>query len=99
MSWQCIIFPPRTPYTEGMGRVLVGFLKEFFAMPDTKGLALFKSRYARGGSMLYLTPRAAERFRDLVAEFHPQLCDTPLRSEVSLVAGDMSANELLEDRH
>ncbi|MGH7803072.1 MAG: hypothetical protein ACREQJ_01890 [Candidatus Binatia bacterium] len=98
MSWQCILFPPKTPYSEGMGQVLVGFLREFFASPDTKGLALFKSRYARAGAMLYLTPRAAERCRDLVAPFRPQSCEPPLSSEVSLVAGDMSANALLEGR-
>ena len=80
-----------------MGRILVGFLKIFFSHHDTKNLALFKSRYARAGSMLYLTPRAVESCRDLIAPYSPQPCEPPLRSEVSLIAGDMSANALLED--
>ena len=97
MGWHFIHFPPKTPYAEGMGRVLGGFLREFFATHDSKGLALFKARRIRAGEMLYLTPRAVERCRALVAPFDPQPCETPRRSEVSLVAGDMSANALLED--
>ena len=97
MGWQSIRFAPKTPYAEGMGRILVGFLKIFFSSPDTRDLALFKSRHARAGQMFYVTPRAAERCRDLLAPFSPQPCEAPLRSEVSLVAGDMSANALLED--
>jgi hypothetical protein len=97
MGWQCIPFPAKSSYSEGMGRILVGFLKLFFSGPDTRDLALFKSRSARAGQMLYVTPRAAERCHDLLAPFSPQPCETPHRSEVSLIAGDMSANALLED--
>jgi hypothetical protein len=97
MGWNCILFPPKTPYGEGMGRILVGFLKMFFGSHDTKHVALFKPRHPRAGHVLYVTPRAAERCRDLLAPFSPQPCEPPLRSEVSLIAGDMSANELLQD--
>ena len=97
MAWHFIHFPPKTPYAEGVGRVLVGFLREFFGSFDTKDLALFKSRRSPAGEVLYLTPRAAERCSDLIARFDPQPCEAPLRSEVSLIAGDMSANALLRD--
>ena len=96
-SWVCVKLPASLSYEKGVGALFGEFLRQFFATGSSAEMGLFKSRRpdADGGTTLYLTPAAAERCRQAVDSFGGKACAAPLRAQVALVAGHMSARDLL----
>lgn len=99
MSWQRVGIPPQKPYREGVGELLAFFLREFFATGTPESMALFKLRRSNPDTdtVIYLTPLTVERCRLIIRQYGPQLCSAPQRSDVSMLAGHMSARDLLEN--
>ena len=98
MSWERVRFPRETPYREGMGKLLGSFVREFSAAGGAEEMGIFKPRRPHpSAEVLFLTPLAAKRCRSVTREFRPEPCPVPRRSEVSMVAGHMSARDLLAD--
>jgi hypothetical protein len=81
-----------------MGKLLGSFLREFSVAGGAEEMGIFKPRrQPPSGELLYLTPLAAARCRAVTREFRAEPCPTPRRSDVSMVAGHMSARDLLAD--
>ena len=98
MSWERVRFPKDTPYPAGMGKLLGSFVREFSAAGGAEEMGIFKlRRQPPSGEVLFLTPLAAKRCRSVTREFRAEPCPAPRRAEVSMVAGHMSARDLLAD--
>ena len=62
-------------------------------------MALFKLRHgdSNGETVVYFTPVAAKLCRAELGDLSFETCDAPQRSLVSMIAGHMSARDLLVD--